>query len=102
MYGLGLGYYYEAAYEWLEKSKSKERYLIFLEDDLEVIRLFLETELASKILNDKQARLFSIDWENINRDIDEAIANFPFKRTKVSALESYLQQKIDQFHDIEI
>lgn len=54
VYGVGLGYYYEAAREWL---KNENHFLIFLEDDLEVIYRLFETETGSRILFDKQVRL---------------------------------------------
>lgn len=42
VYGVGLAYYYEAAKEWL---RIPDHFLIFLEDDLEVIhRLFERSE----------------------------------------------------------
>src|SRR5580658_1253360 len=41
VYGIGLGYYYEAAKAWLHGSK--KRSLVFLEDRPQVIHRFLET-----------------------------------------------------------
>lgn len=55
VYGIGLGHIYDAAKEWL---KDEHHNLIFLEDDLEVIHRFLETEHATEILNNKQVRLY--------------------------------------------
>lgn len=55
IYGVGLGYAYLAAKKWL-KSK-RRRVLIFIDDDLPVIRRLLQTELGSKILRDSQVRL---------------------------------------------
>lgn len=55
IYGIGLGYYYEAAVNWLREEKN--RYLIFLEDDADVFHCFLETERCCEILADPQVKL---------------------------------------------
>ncbi|SCA62366.1 Uncharacterized protein SCG7109_AA_00020 [Chlamydiales bacterium SCGC AG-110-M15] len=55
VYGLGLGYYYDAAKKWLDEEAS--RYLVYLEDDPGVIQRFLETEYASEILDNKQVQI---------------------------------------------
>src|SRR5262245_12990747 len=54
VYGIGLGYYYLAAKEWL--AKEKNRSLIFLEDDLRVIHLLFQTETGSEMLLQNQVR----------------------------------------------
>lgn len=51
-YGIGLGYHYDVLIEWLRADSS--RFLVFIEADLAVLRRFLETERASKILEDTQ------------------------------------------------
>ncbi|MCE2983216.1 MAG: DUF115 domain-containing protein [Parachlamydia sp.] len=56
IYGLGLGYVYDALLHWL-KSNPQNR-VVFLEDDLEVIHAFLHTGRATSLLNDPQATLF--------------------------------------------
>jgi len=56
VYGVGLGYYYQASKEWLKKKRN--RALVFLEEDLGVIHRLLETETGSKILRDPQVHLF--------------------------------------------
>ncbi|MCE5316320.1 MAG: DUF115 domain-containing protein [Parachlamydia sp.] len=52
VYGIGLGYYYDALQEWLKRDPG--RVIMFLEDDLAVIHCFLETERAARILRDTQ------------------------------------------------
>jgi len=52
LYGLGLGYYYEAIKSWLAKNPGK--YLFILEDDIGVLKKFLETERATEILADRR------------------------------------------------
>jgi|GEM_PF-6465155 len=52
IHGVGLGYFYEVLQEWLHLNP--RRYLIFYEDDAALLKLFLETEAATKILSDPQ------------------------------------------------
>jgi len=54
-FGIGLGYFYLAAKEWL--AENRNRYLLFLEDQEGVIRHFLETELATEILDNPQVHI---------------------------------------------
>lgn len=58
IYGVGLGYYYKAALEWLREDK--DRYLVFLEDDPQVLHCFLETETCTEMLEDPQVMLILI------------------------------------------
>lgn len=55
IHGIGLGYFYEVLQEWLHLNP--RRYLIFYEDDPVLLKLFLETEAATKILADPQVIL---------------------------------------------
>lgn len=55
VYGVGMGYYYDAAKEWLDEEAG--RYLIFIEDDIEVLRLFFSTQKATEILENKQVQV---------------------------------------------
>lgn len=55
VYGVGLGYYYEAAKNWLKQHP--QHTLIFLEDHLDVIYRLCETELGYQLLKDPQVRL---------------------------------------------
>jgi antitoxin component YwqK of YwqJK toxin-antitoxin module len=109
VYGIGLGYYYDVIKDWLKEDKV--RHLIFLEDNLEVIKCFLGTEQAEKILNDPQVSIFHFTW-------DESYAYFAFSfitalftlaTFKVTALQYYdkanpqrvsdLYSKIAYFHE---
>jgi len=56
VYGVGLGYYYEAAKSWLKQQP--DRVLIFLEEDLGVLHRLLETEQGTLLLKDPQVHLF--------------------------------------------
>lgn len=63
VFGVGLGYYYEAAKEWLQ---DPSHHLIFLENDLEVIHRLFETKIGSHILHDRQVRLQYFDREEVS------------------------------------
>lgn len=52
VYGIGLGYYYLPLKEWLEGDRS--RAVVFIEEDGRVINAFLESELATEILQHPQ------------------------------------------------
>lgn len=55
IYGLGLGYYYEAAKNWLKENR--DNYLVFIEDDSEVVHRFLETERCREMFDNPQVYL---------------------------------------------
>lgn len=54
-YGIGLGYPYQALKGWL--SQNPQRHLVFIEDDLDVIRSFLYTKTATEFLRNPQTSL---------------------------------------------
>jgi antitoxin component YwqK of YwqJK toxin-antitoxin module len=85
VFGLGLGYFYEAAKEWLHSHP--ERFLVFLESDLEVIHLFLQTERSINVLFDQQVWLTFADEEG--REIDSIATNFLLQRYHFIALGLY-------------
>lgn len=70
IYGVGLGYYYISLEQWLKENPS--RLLIFLEDDIDVMYCFLQTEYAKKLLNDRQVRLYPLRFpiEQSDRILD--------------------------------
>lgn len=55
IYGIGLGYFYQAAKTWLKADR--KRHLIFLEQDPAVIKKLLETTLATELLKDPRVRI---------------------------------------------
>lgn len=58
VFGVGIGYYYEAAKTWLQDSS---HYLVFLEHDPEVVYRLIETEMGTQLLHDPQVLLWCFD-----------------------------------------
>lgn len=89
IFGVGLGYYYEAAKEWLQKNSG--HYLVFLENDLEVIHRLLQTERGTEILMDKQVWLAFLDEHT--SVLDSLAATFLLKKYVVTSLNLYKNTK---------
>lgn len=67
VYGLGLGYYYEAAKAWLKQHPHHA--LIFLEEDLSVIFRLCETDLGWQLLKDPQVQVIFLRDSHSNKSI---------------------------------
>lgn len=92
VYGVGLGYYYDAIAAWLKKDKG--RHLVFLEDDAGVIQKLLETERGTKILQDPQVQLLYFEGVFPEEAVFDVLYwNFSMKRLIVTSLESYSKNK---------
>jgi hypothetical protein len=87
-YGLGLGDLYRSLSSWL--AQKKERALIFLEDDLAVIEVFLQSNLAKDILSNPQVHIAFIPdskaWDTV---ILELVNQYLSDRIACIALPSY-------------
>lgn len=106
VFGVGLGYYYEAAKEWLQ---NPSHYLIFLENDLEVIHSLFETEIGTRILHDPRVRLQYFDSQEVSNfnvtDLTEGVWQslsvlFSEGAFKVSALAHYANAFSDLYQII--
>jgi hypothetical protein len=62
VYGIGLGYHYGFMRTWLDKTP--RALLVFVEDDLEVIKTFLGTDVATVFLKDPKVRLYHFEPES--------------------------------------
>lgn len=99
VYGIGLGYYYDALIEWL--SKNPGRHVVFLEDDLEVIAKFFETEKASTLLQDTQTSLYFFrEIAEAEQFFNQLFWNFPMTNAAFGALEYYKKVKGDRFQEL--
>lgn len=100
VYGVGLGYYYEAAADWLRKNR--KRRLVFLEDDLCVIHKLFETELGSKILQNPQVQLFH--FSHLGEEeiaFEQLYWNHALSRFSLSALQSYGKEKRETYSQLQ-
>lgn len=96
VYGVGLGYYYDAAQAWLKKDR-KHR-LIFLEDDLPLMVRFLETEHAQILLQDPQVQvLYFQDLKDHEGVFEVLYWNFAMSPMIITALGFYAKTKNDLF-----
>ncbi len=99
IYGIGLGYYYTAAAEWLHENNSRS--IVFLEDDLAVLRKFFETELAEQMLLDPQVRIIYLQDQAIKKVILGDIYWYvALTEAKVSALNYYKEKKKDIYESL--
>lgn len=99
VYGLGLGYYYQAALEWLHADK--DRTLIFVEDDLAVLHRFFELEQASELLNDSQVYIAYLRDPSVTTEVlDELYWHVALENAQVSALKFYEKTKKATFEKL--
>jgi hypothetical protein len=100
VYGVGLGYYYLAAQEWLHQDPSRR--IVFIEDNLAVIHRLFETDLAVQILNDPQVQLhFFEDMDKSKELFNILYWNFFLTTLRVSALNLYIDLKNTQYNEIQ-
>ena len=97
VYGIGLGYYYDVIQLWLKEDS--KRFVVFMEDNLEVIKYFLETERASDLLKNPQAKLFHFTWETSYFSFGFITSLFSLAPFKTSALKFY--EKTEPKHIVE-
>jgi hypothetical protein len=91
VYGVGLGYYYDAIRPWLKKSR--KRRLVFLEDDLSVIHRLLGTERGAKILQDHQVQLLYFSDTQTDTVFEGLYWNLSLSKLIVTSLASYAKHK---------
>lgn len=98
IYGVGLGYYYDAIRPWLKKSR--KRRVVFLEDDLAVIQKLLGTERGTKILQDPQVQLLYFKDAKAEEIFEGFYWNFAMTRLAVTSLTSYSKNKPTSFEEL--
>lgn len=99
VYGIGLGGAFLQAASWLRGNPNRR--LIFLEDDLEMIYRFFETELATEILKETQVSL--VYFQNLEASRPALLDLFwqYFHSTfSVLATPFYQQKKTREFSDL--
>ena len=91
VYGIGLGYCYEAAREWLRANKN--HFIVFLEEDPEVVDCFLKTNRCTDFFNDGQAFLYFLENEDAQPVVfNELVLCFLDKKYVLTALESWIKK----------
>jgi hypothetical protein len=95
VYGVGLGYYYHAAKEWLKANK--RTHLVFVEDDSDVIVQLFQTETGTELLHDNQVTLLLINLSQDEepQDVEKRFFSLPYTlllgNIRLSALHLYSQ-----------
>ncbi len=101
VYGIGLGYHYEALQGWLQEKR--ERRLIFLEDELSSIQALLQSEHAEALLYNPQVVVqFLSSAKKFDAHLEETVAMYPCDRIEVVAIESYQKRKKRRFQQIRL
>ncbi len=99
VFGLGLGYGYYALKEWLEQDR--QRYLIFVEDDLRVLLHFLEQKHAGEILRDPQVKIFHIENSEVGIQVLQSISWAAYgKKMHIACLPFYEKARKTTFDDV--
>ncbi|MFQ5728943.1 MAG: hypothetical protein ACE5GN_01100, partial [Waddliaceae bacterium] len=100
VYGVGLGHYYDAAKKWLRGNA--ERVLVFLEDDLAVIRRLFETKKGTELLKNPQVYLFCFN-EISDADVifNELFWYFVMTKIDISCLKYYEKTKGKKFAELQ-
>lgn len=97
VYGLGLGYYYFPFKKWLEENR--ERDLIFIDENLAVLKAFMEMGHAEEILKHPQVHIrMNLDKKRLDTFLDECAATFPVEKIGVIALASYKKNYRSRFY----
>lgn len=99
VYGLGLGYAYDACKAWL--AQDPNHYLVFIEDDLAVLHSFLHTERATHILKDRQVQLHFLEEGALAEPMISWVGWYFIQcKVEISALPSYEKNKRDRYTDL--
>lgn len=100
VYGVGLGYYYQAAKAWLRGNPSHR--LVFIEDNLAVIHRLFETEVGKELLHDPQVQLhYFEDMEKSQELFQRLYWNFFLTPLLVSGLHLYTHLKKTTYADLQ-
>lgn len=92
VYGVGLGYYFDAAKKWLDESVG--HYLVFIEDDMAVLHRLLETQRGTEILEHKQVQLHYMERTESSEPMFQWLAwFFVLSQMDFSALRAYEKEK---------
>ncbi|MBM3197744.1 MAG: DUF115 domain-containing protein [Chlamydiae bacterium] len=101
VYGIGLGYYYQELLIWLHEKR--ERVLVFLEDDMQVLRTWLSLSSSEMLLRDPQVHLVYLPEGVPMEDIlDHCVRRWLSDRVEWTALRSYARGKSSMMRKIRL
>lgn len=95
IFGVGLGHYYYGAKEWLKQDEN--HFLLFVEEDIEILHRFLETEMATEIFNDPQVRVFPFNISQEKDYLHDLMLAYIFDEFKFSSLNHYKKDRAESF-----
>lgn len=99
VFGVGLGYLFDALLPWLEESPG--HYLVFIEDDMEVLYRLMQTEKGTAILDHKQVQLhFLSSFQEADPMFQWIAWFFVLTHPEVAALRSYEKHKEERFVEL--
>lgn len=75
VYGVGAGHYFKAASDWL--SEDRERFMVFLEDDLEVIFHLFNTKIGRELLTHQQVFLYFLEKDESGNFLNSSFESIP-------------------------
>lgn len=92
VFGVGLGYGYQAAKKWLKRNR--KRRIVFLENELPVLYFLFQTENGSALLQDPQVELYYFkSLKEVEEVFEPLYWNHAMQRLAISALDSYASTK---------
>jgi hypothetical protein len=99
IYGVGAGYFFESALPWLEENP--KRLLVFIEDDLRVLKLFFHMPRAKQLLQHSQVSLLYMPAGMTLKDsLGAHCWNYFFHTYRFLALPLYEKIKKQAFDDL--
>lgn len=97
IYGIGLGYYYFPLEKWL--AEDGERELVFIEENINVLRNFLKMDHAYTILKHPQVHIrFNMNPKRWHAFLEECASEFPVAAFDMMALLSYKKHYNSKFY----
>ncbi len=101
VFGVGLGYAYDVLKAWLKEDA--ERYVVFIEDDLRVLKRFFESERGHKMMLDEQVTLIRtyIDREYLEvvlQDLALCYVGLPFEAVALPFYKRHREEVFTEFH----
>lgn len=96
IYGIGLGYYYEAFKKWLYEDSS--RFVVFLDDDVAALHMLFKTKRGLEILKEERVIIHTINFVDgavdffSDKRLSEIFAGLYGKKPILSTLHMYIKQ----------